>query len=338
MNENKLIFVLPDNLFKMRFIKILIPVFFFFQIITSSCGSDMKEMRSLEAVKLGEIKAKLGEGSIWDYNKKILYWIDIENGVLYEYNPVLDTTLSHHAGKKIGTVVPETDSTVVLALEDGIYRMFLKDDTLEFLSKPASLEENQRFNDGKCDPSGRFWVGSMGPDKSCFLYCMNNERSIIEILNGVTISNGIIWSLDSSKMYYIDTPTHQVRQFDFDNQSGNITAGKVIIEIPDTLGAPDGMTIDSEGKLWIALWGGYGVGRFDPVSGTLLEKINVPAKNITSCAFGGENLDILFITSASVGMTDDERSKLPDAGKLFSINPGVQGIKTNFINIRKKDL
>lgn len=285
--------------------------------------------------KVSELKAKLGEGSIWDPNKQVLYWIDIEDGLLFEYNPLTKLTLTHKAGKKIGTIVPETNKTVILALQDGVYRMFLENDSLEFIAKPSSLLDNQRFNDGKCDPDGRFWLGSIGPKNTCFLYKLDNDGTIAEMLDNITTSNGITWSLDSKKMYYIDTNSGKVRQFDYDLKNGTISNEKTIVEIPGNIGYPDGMTIDSEGKLWVALWSGSAVHRYDPETGELLQKISVPAKNVTSCAFGGKDLDELYITCASIGMSDEEALKLPDAGKLFVIKPGVKGVKANFFKIRK---
>jgi sugar lactone lactonase YvrE len=299
-----------------------------------SCKNQTQSDSAILPEKVSEIKAKLGEGSIWDSRKQVLYWIDIEEGILFEFDPVHNATKSHNAGKKIGTIVPETDTTVVLALQDGVYRMFLENDSLEFIVKPPSLLENQRFNDGKCDPQGRFWVGALGPGKSCFLYCLDNDGIISERLDSITTSNGIIWSPDSTKMYYTDTNTSKVRQFDFDNRTGQISNEKVIIEVPDSLGYPDGMTIDSEGKLWIALWKGYGVYRFDPETGKLMQKIPVQAKNITSCAFGGKELDVLYITSASIDMNAEESLQYPDAGKLLRIKPGVKGIKSNYIKLQ----
>lgn len=305
------------------------------QMITPSCRSKEQAVSNLKVEQVSEIKAKLGEGSIWDHKKQVLYWVDIEEGTLFEYDPVLNTTKSHLIGKKPGTVVPETDNTVVLALEDGVYRMFLHNDSLEFITKPLSLLSNQRFNDGKCDPFGRLWVGSIGAYKAGFLYCLNNDGKITEELDSITVSNGIIWSLDSTKMYYVDTRTSKVRQFDFDVINGSISNEKVIIEVPDSLGSPDGMTIDSEGKLWIACWGGYSVCRYDPVNGEIMQKIDIPAKNVTSCAFGGKDLDVLYITTAGLYMTVEEQDRLPDSGKLFFVKPGVKGIKANYIKISK---
>jgi sugar lactone lactonase YvrE len=314
----------------MKQLLIVIMLFLITQVAGISCIAQNKTDSNFKVEKVSEIKAKLGEGSIWDYQRQVLYWIDIEEGILFEYDPLLKSTKSHKAGKKIGTIVPETANTVVLALQDGIYRMFLNNDSLEFIARPSSLSTDQRFNDGKCDPAGRLWVGSIGPENSCFLYCINNEGIITERLDNITVSNGIIWSLDSTKMYYTDTHTSKIRQYDFDILTGNINNEKVIIEIPESMGYPDGMTIDSEGKLWIASWNGNSVYRYDPLSGKLMQKIDLPAKNVTSCAFGGKDLDVLYITTASIDMTEGELVKMPDAGRLFSINTGVKGIKANY--------
>ncbi len=150
------------------------------------------------------------------------------------------------------------------------------------------------------------------------------------MIENVSISNGIVWSLDSDKMYYIDTPTQKVMVYDFNIETGEISNPKIAIEVSSDLGAPDGMTIDEEGNLWIALWGGSAVGCWNPESGELLRTVEVPAKNVTSCAFGGDNLETLYITTARTSTSDEELEKYPNAGGVFKTNPGVKGIKAFF--------
>ena len=278
-------------------------------------------------------KAVLGEGSIWDYKNQVLYWIDIQKSLLYMYNPAAETNIPYDVFQNIGTIVPETDHTVIVALKDGVYRLFLRKDSLEFIGKPASLKEEERFNDGKCDPQGRFWVGTMrtkGKAGDSYLYRMDHDGTFTEMLDSVSISNGIIWSPDGTKMYYTDTPTSKVMAFDFDGEKGTLSNPRVAVSVADTLGHPDGMTIDAEGKLWVAMWGGHAVCRFDPDNGALLNRIEVPAKNVTSCAFGGPELEMLYITTASTGMNDADKQKYPMAGGLFRVKPGVKGIKANY--------
>jgi sugar lactone lactonase YvrE len=127
-------------------------------------------------------------------------------------------------------------------------------------------------------------------------------------------------------MYYIDTPTRAVTAYDFNSQTGDISNPSTVIEIPKELGAPDGMTIDSEGMLWVALWGGFGVVRIDPESGSILSKVDVPAPQVTSCTFGGDSLDTLYITTARVGMHEDKLAEFPSSGNIFAVNPGVNGL------------
>ncbi|MFW5645205.1 MAG: SMP-30/gluconolactonase/LRE family protein [Bacteroidota bacterium] len=275
----------------------------------------------------------LGEGSIWDHEREVLYWVDIQGKLLHGYDPVHGKHTSLELPSTIGTIVPESHNTVIVALKDGIYRMFLNADSLVFIAKPASLKEEERFNDGKCDPQGRLWVGSMrvkGNPGDSYLYQYDPKEGFSEMIDSVSISNGIIWSQDSKFMYYIDTPTRRIMQYDFDLKSGMISNGKIAVEISDTLGHPDGMTIDEEGKLWVGMWGGHAVCRFDPMNGQLMQRIEVPAKNVTSCAFGGKNLDTLYITTARLGMNEEEKKQYPHAGGLFQVVPGVKGIEANF--------
>ncbi len=304
----------------------------------SSCHQTGRNNNQTESDKLipermTEIKATLGEGSIWDYRRQVLYWVDIQKNLLYVYDPVTGENIPHDVHQNIGTIVPETAHSVIVALRDGVYRLNLESDTLQFMGRPSSLKPDERFNDGKCDPQGRFWVGTMslsGKKGGSFLYRMGPDGTFTEMIDSVSISNGIIWSPEGNTMYYVDTPTGQVLAFDFDGATGDISDPRIAVTVPDSLGHPDGMTIDAEGKLWVALWGGHAVGCFDPQSGQLVKKIEVPAKNVTSCAFGGKDLDVLFITTATTGMSEAERKEWPKAGALFSCKPGVSGIRANY--------
>ncbi len=287
----------------------------------------------MKAVYIEGTSALLGEGSIWDHKKDVLYWIDIQGKKLFEYDPAKNSHTTYELNQNVGTVVPESNNSVIVALSDGIYRKYFSPESLEFIAKPQSLKPEERFNDGKCDPAGRLWVGSMrtkGKAGDSFLYSYEPSSGFTEKLDSISISNGIIWSIDGTKMYYIDTPTAKVMEYDFDISTGSINNGRVAVEIPDSLGFPDGMTIDEEGKLWIGMWSGHAVCRFDPESGDLIERIMIPAKNVTSCAFGGEKLDTLYITTASVGMDEEEKENYPNAGGLFKVVPGVKGIESSF--------
>ncbi len=162
------------------------------------------------------------------------------------------------------------------------------------------------------------------------LYKININGNAKKILDSVTISNGITWTKDASTMYYIDTSTGKIKAFDFDKTNATISNERVAVEIPKSMGFGDGFTIDDEGMLWVGLWNGNSVARFNPKTGKLLSKIEVPAHNVTACAFGGKILDILYITTAKVDMTDEELKQKPFSSSIFKVKPGVKGVKASF--------
>ncbi len=158
------------------------------------------------------------------------------------------------------------------------------------------------------------------------LYRLDTDLSVHRVLGDVTVSNGLAWSFDRRTLYYIDSPTRVVSAFDYDDEAGTITGRRVAVTVPEELGSPDGMTIDSEGKLWVAHWGAGAVCRWDPDGGHLLEKIDVPAAHTTSCAFGGEDLGDLYITTARSGRSREDLEAQPLAGGLFRVRPGARGV------------
>jgi sugar lactone lactonase YvrE len=272
----------------------------------------------------------LAEGPCWDEKNELLYWVDILGKSLNIYNIDEKKNKKIQLNQYIGCVVCKQSGGVVLALEKGFY--FLDpnnpEQTLQFICNPE-LNPKNRFNDGKVDAKGRFWAGTMEHEQSGkaigSLYRLEPNLTVHTILNSIQISNGISWSLDNKKMYFIDSPLKRVDMFDFDLESGNISNRKTIIKIDD--GLPDGMCIDEEGMLWIAHWDGSCVTRWNPNNGQLLRKVNLPVSKVTSCCFGGKNLDQLFITTAA---KDTDKNKEPLSGGIFILkNPGVKGIPTN---------
>ncbi|MCX7804455.1 MAG: SMP-30/gluconolactonase/LRE family protein, partial [Planctomycetota bacterium] len=202
---------------------------------------------------------------------------------------------------------------------------------MEMFAVPDGHPPENRFNDGKCDPAGRFWAGTMamtGPrEGKGSLFCLFPDRSVKRMLDGVTTSNGIAWSLDRKTMYYIDTPTLTVWAFDYDERTAAISNRRPVASAPKEMGYPDGMTIDAEGMLWVAYWQGAKVARWDPKSGRLLQTIKVPADLTTSCAFGGPGMDVLYITTARTGLKPETLASQPHAGGIFAVRPGVAGIE-----------
>lgn len=310
-------------------------------LLVINCKSNKKEDMPSEAINElktkavleYQINAQLGEGSFWNYDTQELYWIDILSNQLHIYNPKTKTNRSITTPSNIGTVVPIDQNSAVVALQDGIYVLNTHSGETTLLSDAERDIPSNRFNDGKCDPSGRFWVGSMAYDEAknaANLYMVNAKGEATLQLDSVTISNGIVWTKDKTTMYYIDTPTLEIKAFDYDDATGAISNQRVAVKINDSLGYPDGMAIDENDKLWVGMWSGHAVICFDPITGHVISKIDVPAKNVTSCAFGGKNLDTLYITTASVGMTEEEQVKFPLAGSVFKAVPEVKGVNSTF--------
>lgn len=275
---------------------------------------------------------QVGESPIWDYKFHRLLWIDTQ-GSLMVYTPADGKNRVFKLPKMIGTVVPYLEDKVIVGLADGIYEMTLSTGSLKFICDPEGREAGNRYNDGKCDAKGRLWIGTM--DKDCTplkasFFCVDTDGSGRKVLGDVTISNGVAWSPDGKTMYYQDTPTLKVSAFDFDEESGAIADRREVISLPDGFGTPDGNTIDEEGMLWVANWGAACVTRWNPYTGELLRKIDVPAYNVTALAFGGENLDELYITTASLYMPEGCVTKYPEAGKMFVVKPGVKGVRCNY--------
>jgi sugar lactone lactonase YvrE len=276
-----------------------------------------------------DARAKLGEGALWDARRQVLYWVDILKNALHVYDPLAQADRVIDVGQYAGTVVPRRAGGVMLALQHGFASLDLETEELDLIHDPEPHLPGNRFNDGKCDPAGRFWAGTMALDftpNAGRLYCLDPDLSVRVVLGNVTISNGIVWRPDHTTMYYIDTPTRQVDAFDYDVETGQIENRRVVVRVPEEMGLPDGMAIDSEGMLWVAQWEGYGVSRWDPATGRLLQSVDVPVGQVTSCAFGGENLDQLYITTARVELSAEQLKAQPLAGGLFRADVGVTGL------------
>jgi sugar lactone lactonase YvrE len=300
-----------------------------FLLALTSCSTQQSD----EVQLVLDTKSTLGEGALWNNRTGELMWVNIKGEILNFYNPQTGNNKEMFTGQMVGTVVPAESGIVLVALQNGIYSFDPETGSKTLLADPEADKPDNRFNDGKCDPSGRFWAGTMstvGGGKVGALYRFDPDSSIHLVIDQVSISNGIVWSADKTKMYYIDTPTMKVMGYDYDDATGEISNPKVAVEIPRGIGAPDGMTIDADGNLWVALWGGSAVGCFNPETGELIRKIEVPAKNVTSCAFGDDDLGTLYITTARESTSEEDLEKYPHAGGVFKVRPGVYGVEAFF--------
>jgi sugar lactone lactonase YvrE len=275
-----------------------------------------------------DAQAILGEGAAWSAERKQLYWVDIQAKKVHCYNPADGSDHVIGLDQQVGTLAPRLKGGLVLAMQKGLYFLDEATGRVELIADPESGLPANRFNDGKCDPAGRFWAGTMSDEEepnAGSLYRLDPDLRWHKMLDGITVSNGMIWSLDGKTMYYIDTPTMEVSAFDYDLATGMISNRRPVVKISQGDGFPDGMTIDREGMLWVAMWEGWQVNRYDPGSGEKLASIPVPVARVTSVAFGGERLDELYITTARLQLASDELAEQPHAGGLFRVKPGVSG-------------
>jgi sugar lactone lactonase YvrE len=275
---------------------------------------------------------------VWDEERKAICWIDILNGELHEFDTLNQQLSSLRLHDLVGTVALTTGGNFIAALKNGISLVDRNTGIIEKLVHPEEGIKTNRFNDGKCDARGRLWVGSMDMNEAegkGSLYIVDTELFCSKKLTGLTISNGMAWSADNKTFYFIDTPTKKVVAYQFDIEKGEIENPKTVIDIPAEDGYPDGMTIDTEGCLWIAHWDGWQVARWNPNTGEKMFSIKLPVSKVTSCTFGGNEFSDLYITTARKDMSAEELEEQPLAGSLFVYkNSGYHGTAPNRFQLK----
>lgn len=272
----------------------------------------------------------LGEGPCWHPGRNSCFWVDIENCKLYEYawphgGQVREWTFD----QRVTLVVIDMDDKLILGMEGGVMRFDPDTGERHWLADLEKEYDKHRSNDGGVDRKGRLWIGTMQRDSkpgAASLYCIGEDLVPRQKITDVTISNGIVWSGDDTRLYYIDSPRRCVASYLYDAASGHIEFEKIAVQIPEGMGDPDGMTIDEEGMLWIALWGGHGIYRWDPFTSAMLDVVKVPAPHVSSCAFAGESLDHLVITTARQGLTSMMLKEFPHSGDVFVAQVPVKGM------------
>lgn len=276
--------------------------------------------------------AHLGEGPVWDEINQKLWWVDILSCTLNCYDPGSKENQSFDVGEQIGAAVLRKEGGLLLALESGLAFFDDQTETMTPLENDFTLGEGTRSNDGKCDPEGRFWFETLDYDLekgSGNLFCLNSELKVEKKLDQLTIPNGMAWNKKSDKFFFIDTIAGELYSYRYQKESGKISDRSVIYHFEEELGYPDGMTIDTEDKLWIALYAGRKVIRINPDNGHIEFEIRIPVPKPTSCTFGGKDLKTLFITTCREHMDEAEIEKAPLSGSLFSVDLPFQGIKTD---------
>ena len=271
-----------------------------------------------------DAKAALGEGPAWDEKTQTLYWVDILGKRIYTAEGMLA-----ELDEMIGCLAPRKNGNLILGTRASFVDFDLGTSQQTLL---VSLNESatNRMNDGKCDPAGRFLAGTMDmneKDPTGSFYSFDGKSTRV-LFRDVTISNGMAWGPDYKTFYYIDTPTCEVRAYDYDVKTGEIANRRKAFDVPNSLGWADGMTSDVGGNLWIAMWGGAQVTRWNPNTGQLLEQIPVPALQSSCPVFGGKDRNELYITSARKGMSETDLSKYPLSGGLFKVVTKYEGMPT----------
>ena len=264
----------------------------------------------------------LGEGPIWDMEENILYFLDIISQKVHSYNPTNFQFLTYFFDIKITTIAKKKDNSWIGASNRGFVNIDIKSQKYNIISNPESHLINNRFNDGKLDSKGRVWAGTMDDIKGELgvgkLYRLDLDGNVNIMIDNVTCSNGLAWSLDLKTFYFIDSLEYNVVAYDFEENSGEITNPRVVLSFPKSEGLPDGMCIDENGFLWVAIWGGWKVVKCNPNTGEIIQEIKLPVSQVTSCAFNSDYSE-LYITSASVGLNKEQLEKEPLAGSLFKV-------------------
>jgi sugar lactone lactonase YvrE len=273
-----------------------------------------------------ESDAVLGEGPRWDPAARRLLWVDIEAGVLHVSDPASGVDRAISLGSRVSAVAPTRGGGVLVALADRLAVVDLADESVRTLAE-IPHGPGMRMNDGACDPAGRFWVGSTALDFAAgagALYRYSPGGILERVLADVTLSNGLGWAPDGRRMYYIDSPTYRVDLFDFDVATGALSGRRPFVSIDRADGTPDGLAVDHDGGVWVALYGGGAVRRYD-AGGTLDRELAVPADNVTACCFGGDEGRSLYVTTATQELTEEQRRRQPLAGSVFVADAGVTG-------------
>ncbi len=271
---------------------------------------------------------RLGEGPIWSVEEEALYWVDIVAPAIHRYQPKTEAHDHWTMPEHIGSLSVRASGGLVVALKSGFGLFDPTDGTVEMINRAEADKLDNRFNDGRCDRRGRFFAGSLtySEDQPLgSLWRLDVDHSAKPVLNSITVSNGLCWSPDGDIMYFVDTPTRQIRAFDYDQASGTPSNPRVLVQTDPEGGWPDGSITDSEGCIWNAEWDGARVVRYTP-DGVVDRVVKIPARRATCAAFGGTDLKTLFITSAWDRMSKDERRDWPLSGNLFAIDVDVPGL------------
>jgi sugar lactone lactonase YvrE len=288
-------------------------------------------MPDLEVELALDVGAELGEAPCWDSGAQLLLWVDITAGIVHRFDPAHGGDETFDVGQPVGAAVPTESGQIALAVSDGFSLLDVRTGRVDRVADVDRDVSGTIVNDGKCDPAGRFWAGTRdveGREPTGSLYRLDADHRVTRVVSGVTLSNGLGWSPDRRTMYYIDSTTYGIGAFEFEISTGDLSGRRRLVDLPREWGLPDGMTVDEEGCIWLAFWGAASLRRFD-AEGRLIAIVDLPVRQVTSCAFGGDDLSYLYVTSARGGLSPDELREQPHGGGLFRLRPGVRGLPSH---------
>lgn len=284
-------------------------------------------IKTTPAQRCGDSHAELGEGPVWDSVNQRLLWVDIDASRVYWSNANGESHCHVNVPSPVSALALTRGDSLVVASAEGFGRLDLQSGGLELVAPVSRVGARGRMNDGKVDPRGRFWSGTVDVDGQVqpgALYRLDPDLCARRVLDDVMMSNGLGWSPDAGRFYFVDSLRQSIDAFDFDVDTGRLGRRAPFVTVPRDRGIPDGLAVDSDGCVWVAVWGSGAVWRYTPW-GTLDRRVAVPVKAVTSCAFGGENLTTLFITTASA-------SREPQAGGLFAAPAPARGFVSDRVN------
>lgn len=283
-------------------------------------------MEALLVERVLRARARLGEGPVWDAATGTLLWVDIHDHRVHRFDPATGRDEAWDAGEVVGCVWPARGGRLLVGLRHRLALLDPATGGLETLAEVGADRPGSRLNDGACDARGRFWVGSMAKEEGgAALYRVDPDGSVRRMETGLTISNGLGWSPDGGAFYLTDSPAQRIYAYDFDADAGTISRRRVFADLRGEEGFPDGLAVDAEGGVWSARFAGGCVVRYAP-DGRETHRVPFPVPRPTSCAFGGAELRDLYVTSASVGMSEDEIEAAFDSGDLFRLRVPVPGL------------
>ena len=276
-------------------------------------------------------RALVGEGPVWDDRRQALWWIDVKDPRLFRYDPASGENLELNMPERIGCIALRAGGGLIGAFVTGFKWIDPETGAVTPIVDPEPDRPGNRFNDGKCDRRGRLFAGTMdNAEIECTgtLYRLDPDLSVQVMCTGVHLSNGLGWSPDDRVLYYTDSLRRTIWAYDYDLEIGAMANRRTFARVPEEAGVPDGLCVDADGYVWSAHWGGWRLTRYAP-DGRVERVVKMPVPQPSCPAFGGPDLDVLYVSSAAIEMTPADFAKAPDGGGLFALDLGVRGLPGN---------